>query len=97
MHASLELAFFISSVGVRMQLIKAPLQAAEGIITCSCGLPSSDFPFSNCLACEYVPKKRELSSAIPINEDDAPLYSPLIPSSTSILLVQWKAFLYTFP
>ena len=33
---------------------------------------------NNCLAWEYVPKKRELSTAIPINEDDAPLYNPLI-------------------
>jgi hypothetical protein len=33
---------------------------------------------NNCLACEYVPKNRELSTAIPINEDDAPLYNPLI-------------------
>uniref|UniRef100_A0A0A9CRP5 MBAC1 n=1 Tax=Arundo donax TaxID=35708 RepID=A0A0A9CRP5_ARUDO len=56
-----------------MQLMRAPLHPAEGIITCSCGLPSSDFPCNNCLAWEYVPKKRELSTAIPINEDDAPL------------------------
>jgi hypothetical protein len=25
---------------------------------------------NNCLAWEYVPKKREVSAAIPINEDD---------------------------